>query len=175
VLFGTEEAWKAFVYLYSGNPLALKLVSGTIREIFQGDITRFLKEGMAVFGDVYELMAQQFRRLSTAEQEVLYWLAVEREPLLLDELRADIIRPLSKGALLKALDSLQKRNMIETDIKGYFGLQPVIMEYVTDNLIEHICHEIEAAEPRLPTPGRSPLAQAKACWLVLATIKAFTF
>lgn len=150
-LFGSEEAWKAFIYLYSGNPLALKLVSGTVRELFRGDIARFLKEGMAVFGDVSDLMDQQFYRLSTAEQEILYWLAIAREPISLDELREDILRPLSRGTLLKALDSLQRKSMIEMDEIGRMGLQPVIMEYVTDVLIEKIYREIERKEPKLLT------------------------
>ncbi len=160
-LFGSEEAWKAFIYLYSGNPLALKLVSGTIREVFRGDITRFLKEGMAVFGDVYDLMDQQFHRLSPVEQEVLYWLAIGREPVSLEMLREDILRAVSKSSLLKALDSLQRKSMIETNDKGEFELQPVIMEYVTDILIERVFHEIEMEEPKLLLKHALLKAQAK--------------
>jgi len=159
-LFGSDEAWRAFIYLYSGNPLALKLVAGTIQEVFHGDITRFVKEGMAVFGDVYDLMNQQFHRLSAAEQEILYWLAIQREPVPLHELREAVLRSVSKGTLLKALDSLQRRSMIEANGMG-FGLQPVIMEYVTDTLIEHIYYEIDQEEPKLLVKHALLMAQKK--------------
>ncbi len=160
-LFGSEEAWKAFIYLYSGNPMALKLVSGTIREVFRGDITRFLKEGMAVFGDVSDLMERQFYRLSPVEQEVLYWLAIGREPVSMETLREDILRSVSKGSLLKALDSLQRKSMIETNDKGAFELQPVIMEYVTNILMERVFYEIDAEEPKLLIKHALLKAQAK--------------
>lgn len=159
-LSGSEEGWRAFIYLYSGNPLALKMVAGTIQELFDGEITRFLREGMAVFGDVYDLMKQQFHRLSTAEQEILYWLAIEREPVTLDALREDILRSVSKGVVWRALASLQKRSMIETSQMG-FSLQPVIMEYVTHTLVEHIYHEIDQQEPKLLVKHALLLAQAK--------------
>jgi WD40 repeat protein/DNA-binding XRE family transcriptional regulator len=160
-LSGSEEAWKAFIYLYSGNPMALKLVAGTIREVFRGDITRFLKEGMAVFGDVYDLMDRQFHRLSPVEQEVLYWLAIGREPVALEMLREDILRSVSKSSLLKALDSLQRKSMIETNDKGEFELQPVIMEYVADILIERVFYEIDTEEPKLLLKHALLKAQAK--------------
>src|ERR1700730_2845630 len=44
-LFGSDEVWAALIDLYSGNPLALKLVSAPIREVFGGDIAEFMKEG----------------------------------------------------------------------------------------------------------------------------------
>src|SRR2546421_5411791 len=42
----------------------------SIRELFGGDIAGFLREEKAVFGDVWELLAQQFYRLSEQEQQL---------------------------------------------------------------------------------------------------------
>ena len=78
-LFGSEEDWAKLIQLYSGNPLALKLVSEPVREVFGGDIAGFLKEDETVLGDIHDLLDQQFQRLSQPEQEIMYWLAIERE------------------------------------------------------------------------------------------------
>ena len=160
-LFGSDDAWRALIYLYSGNPLALQLVSGTIREVFLGDITKFLKEGMAVFGDVHDLLDQQFHRLSVPEKEILYWLAIEREMISLNSLSENIVRQVSKATLLKTIASLQRRYMLEISNSAYFTLQPVIMQYVTDDLIEKICNEIQTLKPKLLTSHALIKAQAK--------------
>ena len=43
-LSGSPEQWARLVNLYSGNPLALKLVSESIQDLFGGDIGRFLQD-----------------------------------------------------------------------------------------------------------------------------------
>src|SRR5260370_18073169 len=98
--------------MYSGNPLALKLVSEPIRELFAGSIETFLEEEETLVGDVYFLLEQQFNRLSPQEQEILYWLAIERETISLETLLLDIPHPISKTALLDILNSLHQPFMI---------------------------------------------------------------
>ncbi len=145
-LFGSDEQWANLVNLYSGNPLALKLVSETIQSIFRGDIARFLGQEEIAFGDINDLLDQQFLRLSMREQEILYWLAIEREVVSLEDIRENLVRPVAKGALLEVLDSLQRRSLIETRGAAQFTLQPVILEYVTNRLIKQAYEEfIEAA------------------------------
>lgn len=148
-LFGPDEKWADLIRLYAGNPLALKLVSEAIREVFGGNIAEFLKEGEAVFGDIQDLLDQHFNRLSEREREVMYWMAIEREGISLDELREDMVPAVSKKELLQDLDILRRRSMIETGSITSFTLQPVIMEYVTDHLIEQVYKEIDAKEIRL--------------------------
>ena len=141
-IFGSDEMWATLVYLYSGNPLALKLTSEPIREVFGGDIARFLKEEETVFGDIQKLLGQQFHRLSALEEDVMYWLAIEREAVSLNEIRKNMLHPVSKGVLFETVDSLRQRSMIEADGDGHFTLQPVIMEYVTERLVEQAYKEI---------------------------------
>src|SRR5437660_4579128 len=148
-LFATSDVWNSFIALYSGNPLALKLVSEPIRELFQGDIAAFLAEGEALTGDIRELLDRQFQRLPTLEQEVMYWLALEREAVSLSELHENIIHPISKSDLLEALKSLRRRSMVETSSAASFALQPLIMEYVTARLIKAIAEEIYQGTPVL--------------------------
>ena len=71
----------------------------------------------------------------------MYWLAINREPVLLEELQEDFVSPISASELLQALDSLQRRSLIEKN-NARFTQQPVVMEYATARLIEQICEEI---------------------------------
>lgn len=148
-LFGSDEAWTALVERYSGNPLALQLVSEPIQEVFGGDIARFLQEDASVFGDVSDLLEQHFHRLSDEEREIMYWLAIEREVVPLAELREDLAEPMAAGMLPEILASLRRRSMIETRGSAHFTLQPVIMEYVTGRLVERAFQEFVAETPRV--------------------------
>lgn len=142
-LHGTDEEWATFIRLYSGNPLALKLAAVAIRELFSGSLVAFLQQGETVFGDIYRLLDQQFLRLSREEQEIMYWLAIEREAVTLDDLRNDLLRPVSKGTLIEALYSLRQRSLLDTHGQHSFRLQPVIMEFVTSRFIAEIMKEID--------------------------------
>lgn len=140
-LNGSPEEWLNLIQQYSGNPLALKIVATAIQELFDGNISDFLAKEIVVFGDIEDLLATQLNRLSLVEKEVMYWLAINREPVSFSELQADIITPLSPPKLLEALNSLLRRFLIEKKA-ACFTLQPVVMEYLTQQIIEHICAEI---------------------------------
>jgi WD40 repeat protein len=144
-LRGPNEVWQALIDRYSGNPLALKLVAEPIREVFGGYIAAFLDKAGPLLGDVRAVLDQQFNRLSELEQEVLYWLAIEREPVDLDALQDSIPHPVPKGEVAEALRSLRRRSLIEP-VAGGFTLQNVVMEYVTGRLIDRVCAEIAGGE-----------------------------
>jgi NB-ARC domain len=140
-LVGAEKTWEALIDHYAGNPLALKLVSQFIREVFDGDIADFLKDGELIFSDIRDVLDQQFERLSELEQKIMYWLAIEREAISLDDLQEDVIPPILKRELQEALRSLRRRYLIEKSTTG-FTLQNVVMEYMTDRLIDRVCKEL---------------------------------
>jgi WD40 repeat protein len=128
---------------YNGNPLALKIVATSILELFNGNTHDFLHQDATIFNGIRYLLEQQFQRLSGLEIRVMFWLAINREPVLLEELQADIIPTISKALLLEILTSLSRRSLIERHPTG-FTQQPVVMEYVTDQLVTYTCAEIQA-------------------------------
>ena len=160
-LIGSEENWAELVHLYSGNPLALKLIVAPIRDLFGGSISTFLKEGETVIGDIHDLLEQQFYRLSTQERDIMYWLAIEREAISLDELSDDIVQMYQRGTLLEILYSLQRRSLIERRDYARFALLPVIMEYVTLDFVEQVYKEIFEEKLRLFDSHALIKAQAK--------------
>ena len=128
---------------YDGNPLALKIVSQTIVEIFDRSIAPFLEQGEIIFGGVRELFDEQFKRLSALEQCLLLWLATLREPATLDELMQVLAMPVSRARLLETIAALHRRSLIEPGQKqGSFGLHSVILEYATSRLITDLVEEI---------------------------------
>ncbi|AUB42683.1 WD40 repeat [Nostoc flagelliforme CCNUN1] len=148
-LSATEDEWKVMIERYAGNPLALKIVATTIQDVFDGNVTGFLQQDAVVFGDIRDILHQQFERLSDLEKDIMYWLAINREPITLSELREDIVSPVPQAKLLEAVESLGRRSLIEkatpTLIEktgSLFTLQPVVIEYVTTSLIERACEEI---------------------------------
>jgi WD40 repeat protein/transcriptional regulator with XRE-family HTH domain len=137
----SESESSKLVERYAGNALALKVVATTIQDVFCGDISKFLQQETTVFGDIHELLEQQFSRLSSLEKDAMYWLAINREPVSLSEIRDDIVSQIPPQKVLESLESLVRRSLIEKS-EGLFTLQPVVMEYVTQRLIAQVCQEI---------------------------------
>jgi len=133
---------------YNGNPLALKVVAATIKDLFAGDVTAFLSQEKAVFGDIRDLLDQQFARLSALEREIMYWIAIAREPISYTQLQSDFVRQISPISLLEALESLSRRSLIEKN-ETCFTQQSVVMEYLTNLLVEGVSQEIITHQPEL--------------------------
>lgn len=147
-LQGNIDSWKTLVEVYSGNPLVLHIVAEMIREVYFGSIGEFLEDGEPIFGRIQELLDEQFNRLSSLEQTLLYWLAVERETVSRDSLLDNLVQSVGKRDLMMALRSLRRRNLIEQTVKG-FTLQNVVLEYVTSRLVEQIYEDIRTGRPNL--------------------------
>ncbi|AFY53837.1 WD40 repeat-containing protein [Rivularia sp. PCC 7116] len=141
----TDSNWQQLTINYGGNPLYLKFIASTVLDLFDGNIAEFLVQSnrSRVFGDVRNLIARQFNRLSELEQSLLYWLAINQDAVDLKELLSDLVsQPFS---LLEILESLNRRSLIEKN-KSKFSLQSVVMEYVTTNYIDQISQEISSGD-----------------------------
>lgn len=153
------DAESHLIKRYSGNPLALKLVADTVDAIFGGDIVEFLAEESMVFDDVRDVLDQHFGRLSAFEQEILFWLAVEREATPLAVLRDNLLHPPPQRVFVEALRDLQRRSLIERQSSGFF-LQNVINEYLIDRIVAAAIAELEQGE--LDLLHRQALLKAQA-------------
>lgn len=145
---------------YRGNPLALKIAATSIRDVFEGSITQFLAQGSSVFSGMGTLLQQQCDRLSPTEQQIMYWLAINREPVTCDQLLTDIIPTVSQRTMLDVLESLRWRGLLECTAAG-FTLQPVVMECLTAQLIDQVSDEIVAESPQLLNSHALIKAQVK--------------
>lgn len=137
----TESQSQTLVNYFGGNPLALKIAATTIQTLFGGNIQGFLAQGSSVFSDLWDLLDRHFERLSPLQQQIMYWVAINREEVTPAKLQEEILPKVPWRELLEALESLQARSLIETADTG-LTQQPVIMEYVTEHFIQTIEREI---------------------------------
>ncbi len=160
-LRGEATTRDALVKHFAGNPLALKLVSSHIEKDFEGDISRFLNNAEShVVTDLHTVLEQQFNRLSQEEKDILYWLAIEREPASLETLRENVLPVSQKEKVRNSLRLLQQRSLIDKN-ESVFALQNVILEYVTGKFVTQIVQEIDAQANKLLTSHVLVKAQAK--------------
>jgi len=145
---GSENGLEALVQQYRGNPSALRIVAGTIQELFNGNVSEFLKQTALALGDVLRtLLYQQFERLSKLEKDVLYWLAIKHRPVSLATLRSQMNLQASGSELIDALESLRWRSLIEKITEQdevMFLLEPVVLKYVNRKFVDEVSKEITA-------------------------------
>lgn len=161
---------------YSGNPLALKLIAETIQEIFGGKIESFLATEAMFFDDIRAVLEDQFRRLPLLEQDILLWFAVEREPLSLETLLANLSPTQPTHQVVQAVRALQRRSLLlhtnnyllgkpQADSPTFpntsFIIPNVLMEYLVDRLVYDACEEIATESLRHLHTHALVQAQAK--------------
>ena len=151
IFTGSEAEWQTLVNHYGGNPLALKMVASATQDLFNNSIGEFLahlSQRIFVFEDIRNLLDRQFNRLSEAEQKTLFWFAIHREPLTITDIQNSVIGFVQQQSIPQHINSLLRRSLIEKakptlleKKDGAFFLQPVVMEYATERLIQRICTE----------------------------------
>lgn len=144
---GSEEEQQSLVRIYANNPLILKTVATTIQDVFDGNITKFFAEGTFIFGDIRELLDQQFYRLCPIEQQVLYELVIPQTLLTLIRGSQASVSNLSKSQRLEALESLQRRGLIEKATppekkNTHFTQAPVLQVYIAQKLSEQMAQKM---------------------------------
>lgn len=140
-IFGLEDELRKMIRIYGGNPLLLNMASTTIQNVFDCNVSDFLKQGIVIFNDIKDFFDSQFERLQPAEKEIMYLLAIEREPVSFQELKDSFVSKVESMELTEALESLQRRSLVGK-IQGRFTLQIVLLEYTANRLAKQICEEI---------------------------------
>jgi hypothetical protein len=148
---GSVCDWEIMEKYYGGNPLILRMLASQIQDLFDGNVSDFIfvwQQGKVVFENVYEFLEVQVSRCSVWEKEVLYWLAVNRQPVTLLELQKNILNCETRQKLPVILMSLERRSLI---IKHPFGfsLIPALMDYITNLIIQCITQEIKDNQKNL--------------------------
>ncbi len=115
---------------FGGNPLFLKIVCGTIQNLFNGHIDEFLKQKTLIFGDICTFLDREFKCLSDREQKIMICLAKQREPISFSQLLSQLRPSISAKDLLESLEFLEARSLIEPKA-ARFSLQPILRDYLT--------------------------------------------
>jgi WD40 repeat protein/cellulose biosynthesis protein BcsQ len=142
-LTGEEEVWNMLINYYNGNPLALRLAALCIDEVYQGNISNFLSDGTFLFNDLKPLLDWHISRLSAHEVDIVYWLAINYDPVTVPALKKDVLETQEEiFSVPFVLQSLRRRFPVEESKQSGFTLQPVIKEYIIERLIFEVCEEV---------------------------------
>ncbi|MBW4468306.1 MAG: NACHT domain-containing protein [Pegethrix bostrychoides GSE-TBD4-15B] len=133
-LIGTASERQELIERYQGNPLILKTVVGCIQQYFNSCIADYLQAlnfAPLLFGDLRDLLSQQFERLSPLEQALGHRLALYQAPVSVSQFRRDTQSFISQQHLLEGLDSLSRRLFLYQQ-EDNLTLDPMISAYVND-------------------------------------------
>jgi hypothetical protein len=133
---GDSEDWLRLVQRYDGHPLALKLISEPIRELFDGSIHSFLTYSNSIYGGLRNLLDQHYNRLSEIERKLLFRLAQVQKPAGVVTLQEECNQQVKPNKILEALEALRRRYLIErAEGSQVFTLPPVMKEYTLNYLM----------------------------------------
>ena len=140
-----KQDWNKLIEIYQGHPLALKIASKTIEDIFNGNVAEFVAQKTFIFGEIEEIFDRLFENLSKRETEIVYWLTVESEPVSLARIQKNI-SSFTSAELIEGLISLEKRGLLETSqsqTQSLFSIGSIIKAYVSKKLIEKVSFNSE--------------------------------
>jgi hypothetical protein len=176
-LFGLESEFIRLIQFYGGNPLLLNMISATIRDVFNSNITEFLEQKVILSKDIKNFFDCQFERLQSIEKEIMYWLLIEHEPVSFQELKENFVPKVHPLELAEGLKSLQRRSLVEKN-QGLFTQQPVLMEYITNRIVKQVCEEISTQQISLlrshclfKTMAKDYIRDAQICFILKPVIE----
>lgn len=130
-LTGDTQKWTDLIRGYRGNPLMLKMVATTIRDVFDGNVTAFLKTTLFTH-DISDYIEDILDRVSEIEEEILHQIVLKQQPMSVDQL-IKALPDSSPQDLIQALQSLKQRSLLETS-EGRFNLPPAVMDVISQSI-----------------------------------------
>lgn len=134
-LSANKAELKQIVQVYMGHPWWLQQLPSNMNT---GTVEQFLKQDLFVFNSCQEILDEHFDAISSLEKSILFWLAINREPvtatLLYEE---DIAAQARKGRLLEALKSLRHfPGVIQRD--DTWEISEIVRRFMSKKLINRL-------------------------------------
>ncbi|TRT64320.1 MAG: ATP-binding protein [Microcystis sp. M_QC_C_20170808_M2Col] len=131
-----EEKWTKLSELYQGHPNWLNIISSTIIELFDGEVSLFLEQmkNEIYLGDMEDSIECHLQRLSATEKKVIHWLANQTEAVEKFPKTANL--DLSTSEFWATIQSLIRRCLLDklpSETSSYFPINPVFKSYLKRN------------------------------------------
>ena len=131
-----EEKWTELRELYQGHPNWLNIISSTIIELFDGEVSLFLEQmnNEIYLGDIENSIECHLQRLSAAEKKVMHWLANQTEAV--EKFPKTASLDLSTSEFWATIQSLMRRCLLDklpSETSSYFPINPVFKSYLQRN------------------------------------------
>ncbi|NCR11288.1 MAG: ATPase, partial [Microcystis aeruginosa LG13-11] len=132
----SEEKWTELSELYQGNLNWLNIISSTIIELFDGEVSLFLEQmnNEIYLGDIENSIECHLQRLSEAEKKVINWLANQTEAV--EKFPKTTNLDLSQSEFWAAIQSLMRRCLVDklpSETSAYFQVNSVFKSYLQRN------------------------------------------
>ncbi|MGB7417144.1 MAG: NB-ARC domain-containing protein [Thermosynechococcaceae cyanobacterium] len=116
---------------YAGNPYFLKVVSATVIDLFNSNVSEFLGQGNLIYGAVRNFLNQQFGRLSETERFIVENLWTSPELISLQDLEQAMTLSHKPISLIEGVESLYSRSFIDKTGAG-FSLPWLLWTYANE-------------------------------------------
>ncbi len=131
-----EEKWTELSELYQGHPNWLNIISSTIIELFDGEVSLFLEQmkNEIYLGDIEDSIECHLQRLSATEKKVVHWLANQTEAVEKFPKTANL--DLSTSEFWATIQSLIRRCLLDklpSETSSYFPINTVFKSYLKRN------------------------------------------
>jgi len=130
-----EEKWEKLIALYQTHPTWLKIIAGTIEQLYNDDVTEFLNEENDLFiGDIKLYLQPHLDHLSELEKKVINWLTTQNQPVNITQISANLELSKSESGIL--IQSLLRRCLVEKVVnedKFYYQLNNIFKKYLKPN------------------------------------------
>jgi SpoVK/Ycf46/Vps4 family AAA+-type ATPase len=144
-LSGTDKELEEFSRRYS-NPWILREIADNVRAVFHDSISPFMDISIFVNDEITNFLDIQFQKLTKAEINIIYWVALRRNSALWNQLVEDSHQVLSYNQLFQVLnDLIEKRSLLAKNIEYIpilYILDPVILKYTTNRFVQESSKEI---------------------------------
>ena len=128
----SEEIWLDLIKLYQGNPEYLQSISSLIKDIFNGQVSNFLRKNTVIITEeIKSSLTKIYSRLSPIERQIILELSRYQQAQFKKDIEQSLSLPLSD--LINGLQSLNRRCLIEKNTVGddmSFNLAPFFREYI---------------------------------------------
>ena len=126
-----QENWLELMKLYENHPKYLQYISILIKDVFQGEVSEFLKENILILtADFKTEFDSIWLRLSDIEKEILLKISQNHQSISRDEIKKCL--SLSSIDIINGLQSLTRRFLLtklENDEK-LLNISPILREYL---------------------------------------------
>lgn len=127
------ERWDDLIEAYQGHPLALKIVATTIKEVFNGNLSEFLRQNTLFLGDLEFILYQEYERLSDSEKQVICAIAFSDEPVSISDLSLHFQDKMRGSEIMWSLDILTRRSLLEINQVNkisFYSTHPMVKKYL---------------------------------------------
>jgi hypothetical protein len=127
-----QETWLELIKLYESHPKYLQYVSILIKDVFQSEVSEFIKENSLILTEDFKsLFDSIWMKLSDIEKDILLTIIQNDQPISRDEIKQCL--SLSSIDIINGLQSLTRRFLLtklENDEKQFFNISSVFRQYL---------------------------------------------